>query len=87
MGLFKKPIQNKKKQAHQIKNTRGTIDSCACPWCKKPINFRDVEDYALEPGNILECDHCRKNFSIQRVRTITEIVLSPTRRRGNLRGG
>lgn len=89
MGFFdKKPKSGRKKQqARQIKNTRGTIASCACPWCKKPNNFRDVEDYALEAGNILECDYCHKNFKIQRVRMVTEIVLSPTRERGNLRGG
>lgn len=89
MGFFDKKPARKKQQARRAppKNTRGTIESCACPWCRKPNNFRDVQDYALEAGNILECDHCHKNFQIQRARQIVEIVLSPTTKKGNLRGG
>lgn len=66
------------------KQTRGTVASCACPWCKKPNDFRGVEDYGLEPGNVLSCDHCRRNFKITKVEKMTVIQLAPTHDRGNL---
>jgi uncharacterized protein YbaR (Trm112 family) len=64
--------------------TKGTISACACPWCKKPNDFRGVEDYGLEQGNVLSCDFCKKNFQIARVQPVTMIWLERTNNRGNL---
>lgn len=66
------------------KQTRGTVNSTPCPWCHKPNDFRGVEDYGLEPGNVLSCDHCSKNFIIKRVQPVTMVWLAPYSGRGNL---
>lgn len=67
--------------------TKGTIEATACPWCRKPNDFRSVEDYGLEKGNVLTCDHCKRNFKIKNVRKMTVIYLEPYSGRGNLHGG
>jgi len=64
--------------------TKGPVHSCPCPWCRKPNDFRGLEDYGLEPGNIASCDHCKKNFKIKSVQKVTFLRLAPTNERGNL---
>ena len=64
--------------------TKGYVHSCACPWCRKPNDFRDLDDYGLEPGNVLSCDHCKKNFKIKALRPVTVITLEQFQGRGNL---
>jgi hypothetical protein len=66
------------------KQTRGTVDSCACPWCGNPNDFRGLEDYGVEAGNVITCDHCKRNMKIERVRPVTMIWLSRYTGRGNL---
>ncbi len=66
--------------------TKGTVAACACPWCKKANDFRGVEDYGLEPGNVITCDHCGKNFKLARVQRVTLIWLERTTDVGNLHG-
>lgn len=66
------------------KQSKGTVAATACPWCKKPQDFRGVEDYGLEPGNVFKCDHCKRNFKLVRVQKVTMLWLAPTTDRGNL---
>ncbi len=47
-------------------------------------DFRGLEDYGVEQGNVLECDHCKKNFKIARKQPVTMIWLERTNERGNL---
>lgn len=85
MGFFDKKQPPPKQLPETAKQTRGTIDSCACPWCSKPNDFRGLEDYGVEQGNILQCDHCKNNFEIKRVLPTTLIWLGRAGR-GNLQG-
>lgn len=64
--------------------TKGTLAACACPWCNKANDFRGLEDYGMEQGNVLQCDHCKKNFKISRVQPVTMIWLEQFTGRGNL---
>jgi hypothetical protein len=66
------------------RQTTGPLNACACPWCRKANDFRGLEDYGVEPGNILACDHCGKNFEVMRVQPVTMVWLAPTTARGNL---
>ncbi len=59
------------------KQTRGTVEACACPWCKKPNDFRGCEDYAIEKFQDFKCDHCGRIFYIARVQPVTMIWLAP----------
>ena len=70
-----------------MSQTKGPIHAVACPWCRKPNDFRTVEDYGLETGNVLTCDHCKRNFEIKNIQKTTTIWLAPTNSRGNLRRG
>lgn len=67
-----------------MSQTKGTINACACPWCKSPNDFRGIEDYGLEVGNVFSCDSCKKNFKISAVQPVTIIRLERTSDRGNL---
>jgi len=58
--------------------TKGTVASCACPWCLKPNDFRDVEDIGVEAGNTFTCDHCKKIFMIAKVQPVKMIWLKRT---------
>jgi hypothetical protein len=60
-------------------HTRGTVEATACPWCKKPNDFRGLDDYGVEPGNILKCDHCTRSFEIVRVQSVKMLWLKPSR--------
>ncbi len=60
------------------KQTRGTIDAVACPWCKKPQDLRDLSDFGVEPGSTLVCDFCKRRSRIARVQPTTLIWLTPT---------
>lgn len=78
MGFFgKKPPPKQIQGQGPPKQTRGTIAACACPWCGKANDFRDIEDYGVEQGNVLACDHCGKNFEIKRVQQTKLIWLGP----------
>ena len=57
------------------KQTRGTVDGTACPWCGKANNFKGVEDYCLEEGNTFNCDHCKRVYQIARVKPVTLVYL------------
>lgn len=59
------------------KHTKGTVAACACPWCGKANDFRDMEDFGVEVGNVLECDHCKRKFQIAAVQKTTVIQLKP----------
>jgi len=67
-----------------MSQTKGTIAACSCPWCGTANDFRGVEDYGLEAGNVLTCDSCKKNFKIARVQPVTMIWLERYAGRGNL---
>jgi uncharacterized protein YbaR (Trm112 family) len=64
--------------------TKGPLHAVPCPWCRKSNDFRSVEDYALGQGNVLSCDHCKRNFEIKNVQKVTMIWLAQTSQRGNL---
>ena len=57
--------------------TRGTVDACACPWCRKANSFKNVEDYALEQYQDFKCDYCGRVYYIARVQPVTMIWLKP----------
>lgn len=86
MGFFDKKSPPKQlARPEGARQTRGTIAACACPWCGKANDFRDMEDYGVEPGNVLACDHCGKNFEIKRVQP-TKLIWLGRAGRGNLQG-
>lgn len=64
----------------------GKVYAVPCPWedCRKPNDFRTVEDYGLEPGAIFSCDHCKRKMKIMRVEPTTLVSVTPTQERGNL---
>ena len=66
--------------------SRGTMAATACPWCRTPQDFRDLEDYGMEKGNILTCDKCDKNYKIKALRTVKVVYLERTTEKGNLYG-
>lgn len=59
-----------------MSQTRGTVAACACPWCRKANDFRGLEEYGLERGCILTCDHCDKHFSVVDIRPVTVLRLA-----------
>ena len=70
------------------KNTRGFVESVACPWCRKPMDLRAVEDYGgIEPTAVITCDVCNRNSRVLKAQKKTIIVLAPTKERGNLNDG
>lgn len=56
------------------KMVRGTIESCACPHCKKPNDFRDDIEF-IEDGNSFFCDHCKGKIIIVQVRKVTLLLV------------
>lgn len=70
-----------------MSQTRGTIESCPCPHCKKPNDFRPLtagggwgETAAgIEKGAVFNCDYCGKKFQIVNVRPVTLLWLRPVR--------
>ena len=56
--------------------TRGTVESTACPWCKQPNDFREVEDYGLESGNTFKCDHCHRSYEVVRLKPVTMVYIA-----------
>ena len=64
--------------------TRGTVAATPCPWCGKANDFRGMEDYGIEPGNICSCDHCGRNFVVAKKQPVTMLWLKRTNAKGNL---
>lgn len=60
---------------NENKQTRGTVDATACPWCGKANSFKNVADYGLETGNTFNCDHCTKVFQVMRIKPVTLVWL------------
>jgi DNA-directed RNA polymerase subunit RPC12/RpoP len=58
-----------------MSQTRGTVDSTACPHCKKPNDFSDVPMGLLEKGTLIECDHCKRKSLVARVQPVTMLWL------------
>lgn len=64
------------------KQSRGTVDSAPCPWCKKPQSFKGVADYGVVERDICyQCVNdkngkgCGRHYVIARVQPVTLIWL------------
>jgi hypothetical protein len=65
--------------------TKGTLDACACPWCKKVHSLRGFEDYAvmhgMERDSVFQCatddkgPGCQRYFRVVRIQPVTLIWL------------
>lgn len=67
--------------------TKGTLERTACPWCGQPQNFKDVEDYGVEVGAVLQCEKCQQRFEIKRVQPVTVLWLGRYQGSGPRFGG
>lgn len=62
--------------AQQTPLTKGTVDGVACPWCGQAQDFKDQEDYALEPRAFqFSCDKCNGVYEIARALPVTILWL------------
>ena len=80
------PIPNP--QAGQA--TKGPLHAVPCPWCRKPLDFRENADESmggagwgsdggLETGAQVNCDHCGRLCKIIAVERVTLVTLAPAR--------
>jgi hypothetical protein len=53
--------------------SRGTLESCPCPWCGFKLDFSDVP--LVEGGNVFSCDKCRRMIEIVKKQAVTVIYL------------
>ena len=66
------------------RETQGVIDRVPCPHCDRVLDFSDFADEAmggagwgagLEPGSTVVCDHCNRKARVERVRSVTIVLL------------
>lgn len=62
---------------------RGPLHAVPCPHCGRPNDFRGFApsgglgwgDYGLEPGTVVDCDHCKRKSQIVHVDKVTLVSL------------
>lgn len=84
MGLFGPPRKAPPRRSPTKETLSGPSHAVPCPHCKAPNNFlgmRPTGDnagwgaYGLEPGTVVECDHCNRRMVITNVQEITVITV------------
>lgn len=62
--------------------TQGAIHALPCPWCGRLNDMRDEADGmgrvdVLQPGNVYQCDHCKRHMQIKSVQTAVIVKAKP----------
>lgn len=62
--------------------SRGTLESCPCPWpgCGFKNDFSDAP--LVESGNVFSCDKCKRMIEIVRKQPITVLYVRATTKVG-----